>query len=165
MKLFRNTYLLLALLLFQFVFSQEQVRSKKQIQNLLRDAGVAFYDLEVENSLKLSKTALNAAHELNDDVLMAKAYNIIGLNFEEFYDINKAIGFYNKALYHAKLTDNDSIKDWINNSLGNVYTYRGIDFKKGINYYKEGLIYAQKINDPIEVLYTQLNILKVELSI
>lgn len=132
--------------------------SKKVINTELRNAGLAFVNLEVEKSLKLSKLALEQAHQIKDDILMAKAYNIIGLNFEEFYDVKKAIYFYNKALYHAKLTQNDSIKDWIYNNLGNAYTYRNIDFKKGIAYYKKGLLFAQKIKDPIEVLYTQLNI-------
>lgn len=158
MSQFKKYILFLAtFFVFQFGFSHEEP-TRKQIQKTLREAGQAFYDLEVEKSLKLAKSALNDAHEIKDDVLMAKAYNIIGLNFEEFYDVNKAIGFYNKALVHAKLTHNDSIKDWINNSLGNVYTYHGIDFEKGINHYKQGLIYAKKIKDPIEVLYTQLNI-------
>ena len=67
--------------------------------------------MEVEKSLKLSKLALNEAHKIKDDALMAKAYNIIGLNFEEFYDVDKGLNYYNKALLHANLTDNDSIKD------------------------------------------------------
>lgn len=144
--------------MFQSIFGQQHLRSPNEIQKTLRDAGDAFYKLEVEKSLKLAKQALHDAHESKDHVLMAKAYNIIGLNFEEFYDVNKAIGFYDKALFHAYLTNNDSIKDWINNSLGNVYTYRNIDFRKGINYYKQGLFYARKIKDPIEIVYTQLNI-------
>lgn len=153
----RHILFLAAFFVFQVAFSHEEP-TRKEIQKMLRDAGNAFYNLEVEKSLKLAKSALNDAHKIKDEALMAKAYNIIGLNFEEFYDVNKAIGFYNKALYHAKLTQNDSLKDWIYNSLGNAYTYHEIDFKKGINYYKQGLLYAKKIKDPIEVFYTQLNI-------
>jgi signal transduction histidine kinase/CheY-like chemotaxis protein len=158
LKFKKHIIFLAALFVFQVVYSHGNLKSPKEIQKMLREAGKAFYNLEVEKSLKLAKIALNDAHEIKDDVLMAKAYNIIGLNFEEFYDVNKAIGFYQKALVHAKLTQNDSIKDWINNSLGNVYTYHQIDFKKGINHYKQGLYYAKKINDPIEIMYTQLNI-------
>ncbi len=158
MKIKNARILLIVLFFFQFAFSQGQLRSKKQIEKLLFDAGNSFYNLEVEKSLNLSKEALNYAHEINDDVLMAKAYNIIGLNFQEFYNDNKAISFFEKALYHANKTENDSIKDWINNNLGNIYTYKKIDFNKGINYYKKGLFYAEKINDSIEIMYTNLNI-------
>ena len=158
MKLFKIVVLLIATIGMQFSFSQEQVRSKKEIEKLLADAGNAFFYLEVDKSLKLSKVALNDAHTIKDDVLMAKAYNIIGLNFEEFYDVNKGLNYYNKALYHANLTDNDSIKDWINNNLGSLYSYRKNDFKKSIEYYKKALYYSEQIKDSIEIMYTRLNI-------
>ena len=158
MKLKNSTILLIVLFFFQYAFCQEPLRSKKQIEKMLTDAGYALYNLEVEKSLNLSKEALNYAHQINNDVLMAKAYNIIGLNFQEYYDVKKAISFFDKALYHANKTENDSIKDWIYNNLGSIYTYKKIDFNKGINYYKKGLFYAQKINDSIEIMYTNLNI-------
>ncbi len=148
----------MVLFFFQFAFSQGLLRSKKQIEKMLSDSGLALYNLEVEKSLNLSKEALNYAHQINDDVLMAKAYNIIGLNFQEFYDDKKAISFFDKALFHANKTENDSIKDWIYNNLGSIYTYKKIDFNKGVNYYKKGLIYANKINDSLEIMYTNLNI-------
>lgn len=156
---FKKIIVVLFVIIFnQFTFSQIKIVSKKLINKELRDAGLAFVNFEVEKSLKLSKSALEKSHQIKDDELMAKSYNIIGLNFEEFYDVKKAIDFYNKALYHANLTQNDSLKDWIYNNLGNAYTYRNIDFKKGIAYYKKGLLFAEKINDPIEVMYTELNI-------
>ena len=102
----------------------------------MSEAGDAFVDLEVDKSLNLTKQALNDAHAINDNVLMAKCYNLIGLNFEEFYDVKKSIEYYNKALHHANLTKNDSIKCWVNNNLGNVYSYRENNFNKSIEYYK-----------------------------
>lgn len=125
---------------------------------MLQEAGTALYNLEVEKSLKLSKLALNEAHKIKDDALMAKAYNIIGLNFEEFYDVDKGLNYYNKALLHANLTDNDSIKDWVCNNIGSLYSYRKNNFSKSIEYYKKGLYYSQKIKDSIEIMYTKLNI-------
>ena len=156
---FKKIYLLLfALILQNFAFSQEQTRSKKEIEKLLEDAGNAFFNLDVDKSLKLSKIALNDAYLLKDDELMAKAYNIIGLNFEEFYNVDKGLNYYNKALYHANLTNNDSIKDWVNNNLGSLYSYRKNDFKTSIKYYKKALVYSEKIKDSIEIMYTRLNI-------
>ena len=158
LKFKRYKIVFLLLLFLQFANSQENTISKKQISKKLTEAGQAFFDLEVDKSLQLSKIALNGAHEIKDDALMAKAYNIIALNFEEFYDVNKAIEYYNKALRHANLTKNDSIKCWVNNNLGSCYSYRNISFKKSIEYYKEGLIYAVKIKDSLEIGYCHLNI-------
>ena len=158
MKLFKNISFFLIILFIQFAFSQESKISKKQIIKKLNESGLAFYDFDVEKSLKLAKSALNEAHKINDNVLMAKAYNIIALNFVEFSDVNKAIEYYNKALYHANLTSNDSIKCWINDNLGSCYSYKKNDFNKAIFYYKKGIIYSKKINDSIDITYNQLNI-------
>lgn len=150
------------LLLFVFLsfagFSQEKVKTKKQIEVVLAQAGQAFVDLEVDKSLNLSKSALNDAYALNDNVLMAKAYNLIGLSFEEFYDVKKSIEYYQKALHHANQTTNDSLKCWVNNNIGNVYSYRYNNFAKCLSYYKNGLKYAKRINDSIEITYSNLNI-------
>ena len=155
-----NKYTIAFFLLFflPFAYSQENTISKKQIAKKLTEAGQAFYNLEVDKSLQLAKNALSEAHEIKDDALMAKAYNIIALNFEEFYDVNKALQYYKKALLHANLTKNDSIKCWVNNNLGSCYSYRNISFKKSIDYYKTGLIYATKMNDSLEIGYSHLNI-------
>ncbi len=158
LKIKKNIVLLIALFFFQFALSQEIKISKKQIEKDLIASGDAFYDLKCEKSLKIAQNALQQAHQINDNVLMSKAYNVIGLNFEEYIDSKKAIDYYKKALNHANLAKNDSLKDWIYNNLGNVYSYRKIDYKKGIEYYKKGLFYSNKLKDSTEITYTQLNI-------
>ncbi len=151
-----NLLLLIILLFFQNVTSQ--TKTKKEIEKLLIDAGNAFYDLDVDKSLKLSKVALDYAHKQKDDELMAKAYNVIGLNVEEFYDPVKGLSYYQKALYHANLANNDSVRDWVYNNIGSYYSYRKVNFKKSIHYYKKALFYSEKIKDSIEIMYTKLNI-------
>lgn len=140
------------------MFCQEASVSRKQIIKRLNKAGTAFFNLEVDTSLEEAKIALGQAHEIKDNALMAKAYNIIALNFEEFYDARKAIDYYNKALYHAKLARNDSIQGWVYNNLGNCYSYRNISPKKAIEYYKKGLEFSRKLKDSVEINYNQLNI-------
>ncbi|WP_298308062.1 response regulator [Flavobacterium sp.] len=135
-----------------------QVQSKKQIEKTLIDAGDAFFNLDVDKSLKLSKSALDNAYKIKDDALMAKAYNVIGLNFEEFYNPDKGFDYYQKALRHAELAQNDSIRDWVNNNIGSYYSYRKNNFKKSIEYYKKALFFSEKIKDSIEIMYTKLNI-------
>lgn len=132
---------------------------------MLLDAGDSFYKIEIDKSLKLSKLALKDAQYLGDNSLMAKAYNVIGLNFEEFYDVNKSITYYDYALEHARLTNNDTIKDWIYNNLGNVYSVQKIDIERGINFYKKALSYSEKINDSSEINDTKLNLVSAYFSI
>lgn len=156
MKINKNIFLLIALTFLQLAISQ--VQSKKQIEKTLIDAGDAFFNLDVDKSLKLSKSALDNAYKIKDDALMAKAYNVIGLNFEEFYNPDKGFDYYQKALKHAELAQNDSIRDWVNNNIGSYYSYRKNDFKKSIEYYKKALFFSEKIKDSIEIMYTKLNI-------
>ena len=152
-------------MIFQFCFSQEQVHSKKQVEKMLIEAGDAFFKIEIDKSLNLSKTALNDAYKLNDNVLIAKAYNVIGLNFNEFFDFNRSITYYKNALKYANQTTNDTIKDWIYNNLGNVYTIQKINISKGIDYYKKALFYSKRVNDTSEFVYTKLNLVGTLFSI
>ena len=117
-----------------------------------------FYKLENQKSLEKAKSALHFSVELNDDELIAKSYNIIGLNFDEYLDTNKAIEYYEKGIKHANLTENDSVKQWLYNNLGNVYAYSKGDIAKSILYYKKALTFAIKIKDEIEVNYIKQNI-------
>lgn len=158
MKLNKKIALLFALTFYQFVISQEVKISKKQIEKDLIASGDAFYDLKCEKSLHIAQKALFDAHQIKNEALMAKAYNVIGLNFDEYIDSKKSILYFEKALKHADLSKNDTIRDWVYNNLGNVYTYRKIDFNKGIDYYKKGLFYSKKLKDSIEITYTYLNI-------
>ena len=125
---------------------------------MLIESGNALYRLQNEKSTYLAELTLNDAFLWKDNVLIAKSYNMIGLNFEDHYDYKKAIQFYNKALSFANKTQNDTIKDWIYNNLGNLLTSKKVNFKKGIFYYKQGLIYSNKLKDSTEITYTQLNI-------
>jgi signal transduction histidine kinase/CheY-like chemotaxis protein len=158
LKLNKYIALLFALTFYQFIISQEVKISKKQIEKNLISSGDAFYELKCEKSLGIAKKALKDAYQIKDDALIAKAYNVIGLNFDEFIDSKKAIGYYEKSLRHANSAKNDTIRDWAYNNLGNAYTYRKIDFNKGIDYYKKGLFYSKKLKDSVEISYSYLNI-------
>lgn len=139
-------------------FAQSTNSTKKEAKELLKQAGQSFLQLDSKKSLDFAQKALILATKNNDDLLASKAYNLIGLNFEEFSDYKKAIEYYNKGLVLANKVDNDTVKGWLNNNLGNVYCYRKIDFQKGIKHYKEGLKYSIKHNDEYEIMFSKLNI-------
>jgi len=125
---------------------------------MLNEAGSYFNSLENQKSLSLAKRALHYSIELEDNDLMAKSYNIIGLNFDDYTDTKKAIEYFEKGLKHAELTQNDSVKQWLYNNLANVYAYNKIDVVKSIIYYKKALKYATSIKDESEINYIKQNI-------
>jgi len=132
--------------------------TNKEAKELLKKAGQSFLKLETKKSLDFAQKALIIATKNNDDLIASKAYNLIGLNFEEFSDYQKAIEYYTKGLVLANKVNNDTVKGWLNNNLGNVYCYRKIDFHKGIKHYKEGLKYSIQHNDEYEIMFSKLNI-------
>ncbi|ESU28235.1 signal transduction histidine kinase [Flavobacterium limnosediminis JC2902] len=146
------------LLNFQLAFAQSEAVERKSVLNLLSKSGQHFNNLETNESLSYAKKALNAAYKIDDNQLIARAYNLIGLNFEEFSDYKKATVFYSKGLQFANLTTNDTLKGWLHNNLGNLYCYRKINFSKGVQSYKKALFYAKKIKDTTEIAFTNLNI-------
>ena len=159
MSLSRVISSLIFLCFFQSAcFSQKEKLSNKQLEKKLIEAGNQLYKLDYNHSLITANEVLTQAYINKDNRLIARAYNIIGLNFCEFSDVKKTISFYNKALYYANLTKDDSVKDWVYNNLGNIYTQEKVDFKKGIEYYKKGVFFSEKNHDLIETAITKLNI-------
>ena len=110
--------------------AQDTNSTNKEAKALLKQAGQSFLNLDTKKSLDFAQKALVIATKNDNDLLAAKAYNIIGLNFEEFTDYKQAIEYYNKGLALANKVDNDTVKGWLNNNLGNIYCYRKIDFNK-----------------------------------
>ncbi|MEW5675257.1 ATP-binding protein [Flavobacterium enshiense] len=143
---------------FQLAAAHDKPLQEKEISRLIGKAGSHLMNLECSQSLKVAQEALTEAHKIKNNLLIAKSYNLIGLNFEEFSDYQKAIEFYSKGLEYANKTSNDTIKDYLYNNLGNVYAYRRVNFRKGIESYKKALFYSQKINYAYEIMYTNLNI-------
>ena len=138
-----------------FGMAQTTNSANKEAKVLLKQAGQSFLKLDSKKSLDFAQKALVIATKIDDDLLAAKAYNIIGLNFEEFTDYKQAIEYYNKGLVLANKVDNDTVKGWLNNNLGNLYCYRKIDFHKGIKHYKEGLKDSFKHNDQYEIMFSE----------
>jgi len=154
----RFLFVILLFISSVIVKAQTTNSTNKEAKELLKKAGQSFLKLETKKSLDFAQKALIIATKNNDDLIASKAYNLIGLNFEEFSDYQKAIEYYNKGLVLANKVNNDTVKGWQNNNLGNVYCYRKIDFHKGIKHYKEGLKYSIQHNDEYEIMFSKLNI-------
>ncbi|HSN49009.1 MAG TPA: ATP-binding protein [Flavobacterium sp.] len=119
---------------------------------------VYLNDANFEKSISTSRQVLHYASAIKDDYLIAVAYNTLAANLDELSEFDKAIFYYNKGLFYANKTNNDTIKNWINNNLGNMYCFEKKQYKKGINYYKKSLEYSQKAADSSQIVFTKLNI-------
>ncbi|MCO6176126.1 ATP-binding protein [Flavobacterium sp. NRK F10] len=139
-------------------FGQDTIQPKQELKKLLHDASVSFMDYKVETSMDCANKALVLALQYDEDEYAAKAYNIIGLNYTEFAELEKAVDFFNKGIIHASKTKNDTVKSWLYNNLGNVYCYHKIDYKKGIESYLKGLEFSKKFSDELEIAFSKLNL-------
>lgn len=139
-------------------FSQTKTPSRAEIKKLSKQAVIYMRNADYEKSLVLSRRSLHYAIISKDNYLIAASYNIIGANWEELSEFDKAIFYYNKGLVYAQKTKNDTIKNWINNNLGNVYCFEKKKYEQGIYYYKKSLEFSEKIADTSQLVLTKLNI-------
>ncbi|QYS86554.1 hypothetical protein JJC03_00135 [Flavobacterium oreochromis] len=93
--------------------------------------------MNTKESMKLAQEGLLESFQLNNNSLKSKAYMVLGCNFVEFADKEKAKNYFFKSLYYANLTEDDTLKNLVYNNLGALYSYYENDFEKGIDYYKK----------------------------
>jgi tetratricopeptide (TPR) repeat protein len=92
-------------------------------------------DEQYEKSLIKGRLALKNAIAVEDDNLIAIAYNTIGANFDELSEYDKAYYYYKKGLVFAERTTNHQLKNWLYNNLGNIYCFDKKNMKR-YSYYK-----------------------------
>lgn len=156
----KKVFLLYLFSFFLFVvgYSQESANKEKEIKKLLKESGRYFLDLKNDKSLESANKALELSLLEKNDELCAKCYNLIGLNFADFSNIDRAIDFYTRGLECANKTSNDTIKNWLNNNIANAYTFHDIDINRGVEHYKKSLVYSEKLKDEYEIAFTKLNL-------
>jgi len=153
---------LLLILSFNFLNTtlngQNQLPSKKEINQLITSATKLREAGDFEKSLLISRLALRKSIAIKDNALIAENYNNVAANFNSLVEFDKAIFYYNKALAYANLTENDSIKQRVNNNLGNMFCFEKKNYKKGIFYYRKAIEYSKKISDSSQLAFTNLNL-------
>jgi signal transduction histidine kinase/CheY-like chemotaxis protein len=154
---------LLIILWFNFsgtnTYAQSQYPTKKEISKLTIQASKLRESGNFEKSLLISRLALRKSTLIKDNELIAENYNNVAANYNELVEFDKAIFYYNKALIYADLAQNDSVKQRVNNNLGNMYCFEKKKYEKGISYYKKSLEYSKKISDSSQIAFTNLNII------
>ncbi|QSW88240.1 response regulator [Flavobacterium endoglycinae] len=151
--------------LFLFLFmvcpdlsAQNSAVSIAKVKELTKESCDYLDQTNYEKSLKKSGIALKYAFDLKNDTLISRNYNIIGINFHDLGEIEKAIFFYRKALFYAERSNIVSLKMMITSNLGNLHFFEKKMYKEGIAYYKESLKFGQQEKYLKEVAITNLNI-------
>ncbi|GIZ08258.1 response regulator [Flavobacterium sp. UMI-01] len=132
--------------------------SRKEILKLANEASEWLHESNFEKSFSASRIVLHYAFAKEDNFLIAKSYNTIGANYEQLSEYDKAISYYKKGLVYAMKAKNDTVKNWINNNLGNIYCFEKRDYKLGISYLDESLRFYKKNKDSTKIVLTKLNI-------
>ena len=112
-------------------FAQTKTPSRTEIKKIAKQAVKYLNEANFEKSISTSRQVLHYASSINDNYLMAVSYNTIAANLDELSEFDKAIFYYNKGLTYANKTNDNSIKNYINNNLGNVYCFKKSNMKKG----------------------------------
>lgn len=152
------------LLLPKFNFAQTIVRNKIEATQVLKKSIESFDRLDCKESLEYAQIVLKYSLEKDDYLNSAKSYNIIGLNCEQFSDLNKAIIFYKKGIEFAYKANDTKLLDYLYNNLGNIYYFQLDDPKTGLVYYLKCYEYSKKSQDKVEIAFTELNIADVYIN-
>ena len=158
----KNKILLILFLLINLssfcAFANFKVKSKTDATAMSKEAVILMKNGNYEKSLILARQALSLAIYYKDNKLIASCYNTIAANFDQLSEYDKALNYYQKGLYYANQTDDDVMKNWLNNNLGNIYCFDKKQYTKGIYYYKKSLDYSTKIKDSTQIVFTKINL-------
>lgn len=143
---------------FNDLFAQTKFYTKIELTKLTDQASEYLSNANFEKSLEISKEALQKAMVANDSSSIIISYITIAANYAELAEFDRAVFFYNRGLLYANKTHNDTLKNRINNNLGNVYCFEKKQYIKGINFYENALKYSNKIADTSQIFMTKLNI-------
>jgi two-component system NarL family sensor kinase len=140
------------------LFAEDLKPTKAEIKKISDEAIKLMKHNKFEKSLVKSRHALQYAILIKDDDLIATCYNTIAANFDGLSEFEKAFYYYKKGLRYANKTNNNELKNWLNNNLGNIYCFDKKEYTTGIAYYKKSLEYSSEIGDSTQIVFTNLNI-------
>ncbi|MEL1253999.1 ATP-binding protein [Flavobacterium sp. DGU38] len=149
---------IIVLTLSFYSYSQTIIPQKNEVEKILTEATNYWKKDNYEKSLKKSRLALKLAIKTNDNYLIARCYNLIGVNFDDLFMLDKAFDFYRKAEQYINNTDNNIFKGKINNNLANIYFFEKKQYQQGIFHYKKALKHSIDTSDPVVIYLRKLNI-------
>ncbi|CAM4402648.1 ATP-binding protein [Flavobacterium terrigena] len=147
-------FLLTPKLFFAQVVVNNKVEAKKTLEKAIDDLNKLNCKSSLENAQKVLQYGLK-----NDDYsFTAKAYNVIGLNYEEFSDLKKTLYYYNEGIRFALKANDIQQLEYLYNNTGNLYFFRLNNPKKGLEYYFKCYRFSIEFGDKLDIAFTELNI-------
>lgn len=140
------------------LFAQTKHYTKQELTKLTDKASQYLNDANFEKSLEICKVALQNSIVSNDSSSTTISYITIAANYAELGEFDKAIFYYDRGLHYANKTQNDTLKNRINNNLGNIYCFEKKQYIKGIKFYENALNDSNTIADTKQILMTKLNL-------
>lgn len=136
-----------------------QTKSKKEteINTLIDNAIDYWYNDQYDLSLRKAKKALDQSIVIKDNNLIAESYNVIGVNFDDLVQLDKAMFYYKQGLKYAQKTNNSVIKSKLNNNIANIYFFEQKKYQLGLNYYQKALQYSEQTKDSVKIYLRKLN--------
>jgi signal transduction histidine kinase len=157
-KLIHARLIIILFLVLSNSYANRDKTSKKDAFLMSQEAILLMQKGNYEQSLIKSRRALTLAIHFKDNKLIANCYNTIAANFDQLSEYDKAFFYYNKGLMYADKTNDDELKNWLNNNLGNIYCFDKKQYEKGIYHYKRSLQYSTNIKDSAQIVFTNLNL-------
>ena len=155
-------FILFFFLIFsKYTFAQSIVNNREEAKKTLQKAIDDLNDLNCKSSLDNAQKVLEFALKNDEYSFSAKAYNIIGLNYEEFSDLKKALYYYNEGIKYALKANDVQQLDYLYNNTGNLFFFRLNNPKKGLEYYFKCYNYSLKHGNKLDIAFTELNIADV----
>ena len=142
-------------------FAQVVVNNRAEAKKTLEKAISDLNKLNCKSSLENAQKVLQYGLKNDDYSFSAKAYNIIGLNYEEFSDLKKALYYYNEGIKYALKSNDVQQLEYLYNNTGNLYFFRLDNPKKGLEYYFKCYKYSIEFGNKLDVAFTELNIADV----
>lgn len=159
-------YILFFFLLFpKIFFAQVVVHNRVEAKQTLRKAIDDLGKLDCKSSLENAQIVLQYGLKSEDYSYVAKSYNVIGLNYEEFSDLKKAIYYYEKGIEYAYKANDIQLLDFLHNNLGNVYFFRLDNPKKGLENYVKCYEFSKKNGVKEDIAYSEVNIADANLHL
>ncbi|MGL5111050.1 MAG: tetratricopeptide repeat protein, partial [Flavobacterium sp.] len=156
-----NRFVFVLLLFLLSISNASAINQKEDFSKLIlqsKQANDYFRNKDFEKSLLLAREVLKKALKTDNDYLISITYNTIGCNYSQFSEYDKAIDYFNKSLFFAKKSANDTLQFKALNNLGNVYCFNKKNFQKGIPFFKKAIYFCKKIKNENFQLFVSINI-------
>ncbi len=140
--------LLIAILLLLFsckILAQEIYISGDSLNTLTQKAYKFQREYKIKNAIETGESIVAIAERQKDYYYAYIGHNILGYVYYLSKDSTHTRLSYEKALEAAKRTKTDSVLAWAYINLGNIESDRGVNYQRGIEYFKQSIRLNQNI--------------------